>query len=104
MFYKFYITIYFRNGKILNIKTNNTSIMKDPKGFSQIITVDGIPILELVDRGTGNAFGEGEVIHYTAAPRPKLYDYFLPEWDRNENGFTLIDKIIVNSKGIKDDE
>ena len=104
MIYKYYLTIYFRNGKILNIKTNQTSIIKDPKGFSQVLTIEGEPVLELVDRGSGNVFEEGEVVHYTAFPRQKLYDYFYDTWDKNERGFTLIDKIIVNAKGVKDDE
>jgi len=102
--YRYYLTIYFRNGKILTIKTNETNIMKDPQGFSQVLTVDSIPILELVDRGTGNVFEEGETIHYTAFPRPKIYDHFPEDWDKTEKGFKLIDKVVVNAKGVKDDQ
>jgi len=99
--YKFYIVIEFRNGKKLNLFTNNTYIKKDPHGYSQLIYIDDEPILQLVDRGAGEPFTEGIVTHYTGFPRKKLFDYFPEDWDREEKGFGLIDKVIVDSHGRK---
>ncbi len=98
MRYNYRITLYFRNGKILELLGNQASTFTDPGGISMILMLDKTVIVELPE-GIGNVFEEGEVVHYNAFPRPALYDLFPSDWDPINGRFNLIDKIIINSRG-----
>ena len=99
MFYQNHIVITFRNKKILEIDAQKVSIIKHPAGFSQVLFVDGEILLTFEDKGGGNVFEEGEAVHYSSFPSKKLQDYFPEDWDIEEKGFALIDKVVVDSKG-----
>ncbi len=98
MFYRYAVTISFRNGKTLELLGNQCSTFTDPGGFSMILMLDRDIIIELPE-GPGNVFEEGEVIHYNAFPRPALFGYFPSDWDSVNGRFNLIDKVIINSRG-----
>ncbi len=98
MTYNYRITLYFRNGKTLELLGNQCSTFTDPGGVSMILSLDKEIIVELPE-GIGNVFEEGEVYHYNAFPRPALYNLFPADWDPKTESFQLIDKIIINSRG-----
>ena len=102
MFYKYTVSIDFRNGKHLELHGSQCSTFTDPNGFTMILMFNNQIIIELTE-GPGNVFVEGEVVHYNAAPRPALFDKFPPDWDPVNGKFNIIDKVVINSKGIEAD-
>jgi hypothetical protein len=98
MHYKYAVTIYFRNGKVLELLSNRVTIQKDPGGVSLVMSIDGDIVIEL-NEGIGNPFSEGNTTYYNASPRLALYDKFPPDWDPYKENFNLIDKINVDSRG-----
>ncbi len=98
MFFKYAVTIFFRNGKTLELLGNNCSTFKDPNGFSMILSLDSDRIIELPE-GIGNPLNQDEVVHYNAFPRPSLYNYFPKDWDEVNGRFNLIDRVVINSAG-----
>ncbi len=98
MYYKYIVTIYFRNGKRLELVGNQLSVHKDPGGVSMILMLNKEIIVELPE-GIGNTFSVDVVAHYNAFPRPALYDLFPDDWDPKTESFLLIDKILINSFG-----
>jgi hypothetical protein len=100
MKYKYIITIYFRNGKVLTLYANQNSIFKDPGGVSLVMSIDKEILVELPE-SIGNTFDEANVTYYNAFPRPALYKRFPSDWDPNKESFQLIDRINVNSLGVE---
>ncbi len=98
MFYKYTITIYFRNGKILELYANQLSTFKDPGGVSLVMSIDREILIELPE-SIGNTMDVENVTYYNAFPRPALLKRFPPDWDPEKESFQLIDKINVNSLG-----
>ncbi len=102
MRYNYRVTLYFRNGKVLELLGNQCSTFTDPGGVSTILSLDKEIIAELPEI-VGNVFEEGEVLHYNAFPRPYLYKLFPKDWDPINGRFNLIDKIVINSRGTEAD-
>jgi hypothetical protein len=100
MKYKYVITIYFRNGKILTLYANQHSIFKDPGGVSLVMSIDKKIMVELPE-SIGNTFEVDQVTYYNAFPRPALYERFPPDWNPDKESFQLIDKINVSSHGVE---
>ncbi len=98
MKYQYAITLFFRNGKKMEILANQVSTHTDPNGVSHVLTADQEIIAELPE-GIGNAMEVGEVPHYNAFPRPGLYKYFPKDWDPIKGRFSLIDRILIDSRG-----
>ncbi len=98
MTYKYILTIYFRNGKILELVGNQCSTFTDPGGVSMVLSLDKEIIIELPE-GIGNAMEVGEVTHYNAFPRPAIYKLFPDDWDPKTESFLLINKVLIDSRG-----
>jgi hypothetical protein len=98
MHYKYYIVIYFRNGKTLPIYSNDVSVHKGPNSSQRYLWVDGDEIVALRN-ANAHVFVDRETIYYDAAPLPKLFPLLPTEWDQDEPSLRVIDKVIIDSRG-----
>ncbi len=98
MFYKYYVVIYFRNGKTLPLYSNDVSVHKGPGSSQRYLWVDGDEIVAMRNANP-QVFVENETIYYDSSPLPKLFPLFPSEWDAEEPSLRVIDKVIIDSRG-----
>jgi hypothetical protein len=98
MKYQYQLNFFFRNGKIFELLGNQCSAYKNPNGYNTLLAVDNEPVADLLEV-KAQTFTEGEIIYYNAITRSELYDKLPQDWDREDKGLVLIDRITINTFG-----